>query len=111
MKFVPSLPPLTGISETDEVKPLLDTRAVHPVRERLNAPLIKRRARQQNTGAREIHWGEASQQTERRERTDRREVCRRLYLSLALMDTRALRERRRGNRRLRDAITNVDEIA
>ncbi|MHB9119821.1 MAG: hypothetical protein ACYC2R_16355 [Burkholderiales bacterium] len=111
MRFTPSLPPLTGISETGEVKPLRDIRAVQPVRERLNAPFIKLAAQRGRASAEDIQGVEEIPPAERRVKADRREVCRRLYHSAALMDTRALVERRRGKRRRRDATTTIDEDA
>ncbi len=109
MRYTPSLPPLTGISETGEVKPLRDIRAVQPVQERLNAPFIKLAAQQRRASAADIQGVEEIQPAERRAQVDRREVCRRLFHAAALMDTRAINERRHGKRRRRDETTAVDE--
>lgn len=106
MRYVPSIPPPASPPDTEGVKPVFHARAVRPVGKPVVAPIVFTHYRRVG----EAQTGRAP--AVRRSEMDRRTVCRRIgkeHGKLLLLDSRALLERRRNNRRQADFRTNVDE--
>ena len=106
MRYVPSFPsPVTPV-DTNGVKPIDHARPVRAVTPLVTPPIVFTHYRAA------VATGEEEQVAERRFRLDRRAVCRRIGHErdkLLLLDSRAVLERRRNNRRQADVRTNIDE--
>jgi hypothetical protein len=92
-----------------DVKPVSYLRAAQIVSERSLMPLVFPRHRKSENAAPDKRPGEAFS-TERRSRVDRRRFSRRIrHKSASPYDTRAMEERRTGNRRSSDITTRIEE--
>lgn len=106
MRYVPSLPPLTGVPESGAVKELQHAQPVRPVRERLFPARIAEHYPPRETATRPAAAPETG---EKRKGKERRRYCRRIASVEPLLETRSDIERRKSNRRRGDLATSVDE--
>jgi hypothetical protein len=108
MRYVPSLPPLPSVKEEEAPRPLRAVQPVRPVSPRTRAPRVIQhfRPKEMVEGAAS---GPAAVQRERRTKSDRRELCRRLQHGQSFLDTRSDVERRKKKRRDSDIVTTLDE--
>ncbi len=103
MKYVPSLPPVSGLAERDEVLALSRTRRVNPVQSRTMPPLVIQPQKQ--VAAEPLH------EVEKREtlQESRRKYCRRVSHQTMLEELRSGIERRRNRQRGDDDAEHIDE--
>jgi len=108
MRFVPSLPPTPSVGEEEAPRPVSGVRQVRPVEPRTRVPRVIQRFGPQARveGAR---GGVTVVRQEKRTKSDRRELCRRLQHGQPFLDTRDAVERRKNKRRDDDILTTLDE--
>ena len=110
MRYVPSFPSPVSPVDTEGVKPVGLSRPVRPVSRPVIPPTVFTHYRRAAEASAEEHAAAAP--ANRRSDLDRRNVCRRIDKErnkLLLLDSRAVLERRRNNRRQADFRTNIDE--
>ena len=105
MRYVPSFPPPVTPVDTNGVKSIDHARPVRAVTQSVTPPIVFTHYRVVAA------MGEEERVVERRFRIDRRAICRRIdnERDKLLLDSRAVLERRRNNRRQADVRTNIDE--
>ena len=103
MKYVPSLPPVSGLAERDEPLALTRARRVKPVQPRTLPPLVMQAQKQVAP--------EPLQKVEKREsvQESRRKYCRRVAHQTMLEELRSGIERRRNRQRGDDDAEHIDE--
>jgi hypothetical protein len=108
MRYVPSLPPLPSVKEEEGARPIRAVRPVRPVEPRTRVPQVIQHFRPKKR-AEEAASELAAVQPEKRAKSDRRELCRRLQHGQPFLNTRSDVERRKKRRRDSDIVTTLDE--
>ena len=108
MRYVPSLPPLPSVKEEEGVRPIRAVRPVRPVEPRTLVPQVIQHFRPK-ARVEAVASVLAAVQPEKRAKSDRRELCRRLQHGQPFLNTRSDVERRKGRRRDSDIVTTLDE--
>lgn len=110
MRNVPGIPsPPSAATDAMDVKPVSYLRATQAVHERSLTPLVFPRHRPRESPEPAAHSGELPS-GERRHQPERRRLCRRIDpKDTGPYDTRAVEERRSGNRRNSDITTEIEE--
>jgi hypothetical protein len=108
MRYVPSLPPLPSVKEEEGARPIRAVRPVRPVEPRTRVPQVIQHFRPKKR-VEEAVSELAAVQPEKRAKSDRRELCRRLQHGQPFLNTRSDVERRKRRRRDSDIVTTLDE--